>query len=526
MRALAPLSPAVETELKLLIDPTAVPALKRHPALARVAAAAPRSQQLENLYFDTPDRRLRRIGIVWRVRRIGPGWVQTVKADGKMVSGLHRRPEWESPVAAPQPDLAALLALPDAAALPAELAAIAPALREVFRTDFERTTWNVELAGGATAEVALDEGAVAAGRRKLPICELEIELATRLAGGDAAALFDFALELARDLPLRLGVVTKAERGFLLRGRGVLPAVKARPIVLAADCSLEQALVAIAGECMAQMLVNEAGVIDGGDADCLHQMRVGLRRLRTALRLFRRWIVLPQELKDGLAELSAALGPARDAEVLGGETLARLIADLPDDADLPRLQQAVAAGGARRLTAAVVRLTSAAHVRLMLEFGAWLHGRRWRAGLAAERCAALDAPAERVAAAVLARCRKRLAAAVVDTAGAASAQERHALRIAAKRLRYATEFFAPWLERTRARRSLSRLAALQDLLGQLNDVAVADAALRELARRRPTLAEVAAFARGWLAADAREAAARWPAALAACLATKQPRRAKH
>lgn len=523
---MAPTPPTVETELKLLIDPSAVPALKRHPALARVAASAQRSQRLENLYFDTPDRRLRRIGIVWRVRRIDGAWVQTVKADGQVVSGLHRRPEWESPVSSPQPDLAALQAQPAAGeTLPAELAAIAPALREVFRTDFERTTWRVELAGGAAAEVALDEGSIAAGRRRQPICELEIELASQQANADASALFDFALELSRDLPLRLGVVTKAERGYLLRARVGLPAVKAKPIALAADASLEQAFVSIAGECVAQMLANEAGLIDGGDADCLHQMRVGLRRLRTALRLFRRWIVLPQGLKDGLAELSAALGPARDAEVLAGETLARMIAQCPDDSELLRLQHSIAAGGARRLAAVAVRLTSAAHVRLMLEFGAWLHGRRWRAALAAEACAVLDAPAASAAAAVLVRCRKRLASAVPAPAGAASAEQRHALRIAAKRLRYATEFFATWLDRGRARRSLHRLAALQDLLGHLNDVAVADAALRDLARRRPTQVEVAAFARGWLAADAREAARRWPAALAACLRAKSPRRAK-
>lgn len=512
----------METELKLLIDPFAVPALKRHPAIGRCAAGPSRAQTLENIYFDTPDRRLRKIGIVWRVRRIGRRWVQTVKADGDIVAGLHRRPEWETALASPQPDLATLLALPDGpATLSAELAAIAPALAPVFRTDFKRTTWRLELPGGGSAELALDEGKVSAGRRAQPICELELELAA----GDAAALFAFALELARDLPLRLGVVTKAERGFMLQARSVLPAVKARRVLLAPEATLEQAFVAIAGECIAQMLANEAGIIDGGDADCLHQLRVGLRRLRTALRLLRRWIVPPQPLKEELDRLSAALGPARDAEVLAGQTLAQVIAQVPQDADLMRLQQSVAASAARRLVAVAAGLAAAEHTRLTLGLGAWLHARGWREGLDAHTLAALDTPAEPMAALVLARCRKRLAAAD-PAAMPASPEQRHAVRIAAKRLRYAIEFFATLLPRDRARRSLAKLAAMQDLLGRLNDAAVADAALRAISQRRPPLAQAAAFARGWLAADVRDADAQWPAALADCLKAKPAWRRRH
>ncbi len=513
---------ALETELKLLIDPFAVPAFRRHPAIGRCAAKPSRAQALENIYFDTPDLRLRGIGIVWRVRRIGRRWVQTVKADAHPVAGLHRRPEWESPVADPQPDLAALMALPElSASLPAELAAIAPALSPVFRTEFQRTTWRLELPGGTSAELALDEGKVSAGRRSAPLCEIELELAA----GDAVALFDFALELAQDLPLRIGVVTKAERGFMLQSRAVLPAVKGRRVALAPDATVEQAFVAITAECVAQMLANEAGVIEGGDADCLHQLRVGLRRLRTALRLFRRWIAPPQALNDGLDRLSVALGPARDAEVLAGETLARVVEQVPTDEELLQLQDWAAAGAARRLVGVAAKLAASEHTRLMLGFGGWLQARGWRAAADDQARAAVDAPAGQIAAVVLARCRKRLVAAD-PRAAPATPEQRHEVRIAAKRLRYAIEFFAALLPRHRARRLSAKLGAMQDLLGQLNDTAVADAALREIVRRRPALAQAAGFARGWLAADTREADARWPSALAACLAAKpawRPRR---
>ena len=139
---------------------------------------------------------------------------------------------------------------------------------------------------------------------------------------------------------------------------------------------------------------------------------------------------------------------------------------------------------------------------------------------AQALAALDAPVEAAAARILARCRKRLRAADPG-AGPPSAAQCHAVRIAAKRLRYAIEFFAGLYPAAPTRRALARLAALQDALGWLNDVAVADAALRQVAHARPALAEAATFARGFLHADALRAAGAWPPLLRKCLDRRTP-----
>lgn len=511
---------SVETELKLLIDPADVAAFRRHPAIRRCALGPPRSQRLISTYFDTPDRRLRQQGLVWRVRRAGRNRVQTVKADGEVLSGLHRRPEWESPVASLQPDFAALAAVAAAAApgtdLPPGLAALEQELVPIFAADFRRTVWRLRLPGDAEVELALDQGVLRAGERERPLHEIELEIAA----GDAAALFDFALELADGVPLRLGHQSKAERGFALHAANPQPAIKSRPAALAPTVTVAGAFRAVVGSCLAQMQANEVGVIEGGDADCLHQMRVGMRRLRTALRLFRRQIALPLPLQQGLQRLAAELGAARDAEVLADHTLAHVLAGSPHDAALQRLRKAAAAAAAARHRAAAAALVRPDHARLMLGLGAWLHGPRWRESLDHDSAATLDAPIEDSAARILARCRKRLVAADPGPAPAAP-EQRHAVRIAAKRLRYAIEFFAGLYPPSRARRVLARLARLQDTLGWLNDVAVADAALRQLAQRRPGLADAAAFARGFLHADARKAEGEWPALLDKCLSARMP-----
>ncbi len=507
----------MEIELKLLIEPSAVAAFRRHPAIRRCALAAPQTQHLVSIYFDTADRALRRRGLVWRVRRVGRGWVQTIKADGDAVSGLHRRPEWESPVAGPRPDLAAFVPLPEGlAALTGDLATIQPALAPSFRSDLRRTVWRLRLPEGSAVELALDRGVLRAGDRERPLCEAELELDS----GDPAALFDFALELAERVPLRVGYQSKAERGFALEQRRVNPAVKSQPVGLASDLTLEAAFGAIVGSCLAQVQANEAGVIEGGDADCLHQMRVGLRRLRTALRLFRRWIGLPPSLQQGLDRLAAVLGAARDAEVLAGDTLSHVLAGAAHDPALYRLHKALGATAAAQHRRAAALIAGADHARLSLGLGAWLHGRRWRESIDPEAAVAIGLPVGAAADRILVRCRKRLAAADPG-AGPVLPEQRHAVRIAAKRLRYAIEFFAGLYPPERTRRTLVRLVALQDELGWLNDVAVADAALRQLARSRPALAEAAAFARGFLHADAQRAADQWPALLRECLDRRAP-----
>lgn len=203
-----------ETELKLRLDAGDVPRLLAHPLLAQ----APQTLHLLNTYFDTPDLALKARRIAVRERRLGDQTLLTVKTAGRSVRGLTQRSEWEAPTQPGQPDFAALV---DDTALATDLAALAPRLRPVFRTDFQRRRWVLPHAG-ARIEVALDEGLISSGHsaatpdgtRAEPILELELELLD----GPAEALLSLAAALqAGDEPAWLHPFdrSKAQRGLAL-----------------------------------------------------------------------------------------------------------------------------------------------------------------------------------------------------------------------------------------------------------------------------------------------------------------------
>jgi inorganic triphosphatase YgiF len=481
----------LEIELKLAIDAAGAAALRHHPLVLAHALGQPQQRRLTSLYFDTPDLHLRRNGLGLRVRHGAGRWTQTLKDDGRVHAGLHSRGEWESPVREPRADLDALRALPVPEAAREVLAAegLTERLAPLFGVRVRRTLWRLRLAGGDEVELALDEGELRTMANAERVREVELELLS----GAPGTLFEFALALAQTLALRPDDTSKAARGYaLLEGRSPGP-VKAEPLALAASMTVEQALVAIVGTTLSQVQRNAAGVMQGSDPECVHQMRVGLRRLRSALRLFADVAPLPQALHDDIAWLGGALGGARDWEVLGGGTLPALVAANPGETGLAPLQDAALERAARARASAAEAVGSQRYARCVLQMGAWLHGASWRAG---EHAAGLAAPLSGFAAHALARRHARLQrrGTHLDTADAA---KRHRARIAAKRLRYASEFFASLYPARRATRFVGRLTALQDALGWLNDAAVADTLLRELARDAPALEASAAFARGWL-----------------------------
>src|ERR1700730_11549018 len=103
---------AAEVELKLSIDPGALAALRRHPALARLAAAPWRTARVVSTYFDTPEDELRTAGVALRVRRSGKRWLQTVKNEGTQLAGMSTRSEFEWPLRSPRIDAAKLSQTP------------------------------------------------------------------------------------------------------------------------------------------------------------------------------------------------------------------------------------------------------------------------------------------------------------------------------------------------------------------------------------------------------------------------------
>lgn len=220
---------AEEIELKLQVanaaDWEAICAYVR----AQGQAAAP--VEMEAVYFDTPQADLRRARLAYRVRREGAQWVATLKGGGSSQGGLHRRSEWNRPVAGAQPDLSLF------ADVLGERAALAEkTLLPIVRTAFVREA--VLLAcGDAALEAALDRGAVEADGRTAPILEVELEVKR----GGARAALAFGARLARRFPLVLEARSKFLRGLLLAGQ----AAERREAERAPDTALDavQALAA-------------------------------------------------------------------------------------------------------------------------------------------------------------------------------------------------------------------------------------------------------------------------------------------
>ncbi len=214
---------AKEIELKLALSQHHVEVLKQQPLFLSDKVSVLGNRPLKNIYFDTPDQLLSRNKVALRIRTKEGAFIQTLKTQGSSEGGLHQRNEWEWEVKAPELDFDLLkqVELP----LSLDLAELEQHIEPIFATDFMRHLWlldDVDADGNPLqVEMALDIGEVwfnhesGDGRRADPLCELELELKT----GEPAALFGVALQLANQVPLQICDISKAERGYRLRGDG-------------------------------------------------------------------------------------------------------------------------------------------------------------------------------------------------------------------------------------------------------------------------------------------------------------------
>ena len=465
------LSPELEVELTLGGDPAA---LDRGWRAAVPAGRGEPAKRLRSTYYDTGDFRLRRRGFTLRIREDGERLVQTLKSDGQSpASAVLRRNEWSQPVKSPEPSLPVALDPAIRSAVgPLKSAELAPA----FSTDVMRRTALVEVAaadnGTALIELALDSGEIRARNRRDTVSELELELVK----GPPSALYELAMTLHASAPLRIQTASKAKRGYVLAGGEGYAGHKAPALALVLGISVDAALGKIFRACADQCAANQDAVLDRGDPEGVHQFRVALRRMRSALVVFK--TVLPREdaswLEREARRLIDLLGPARDWDVFIAETLASVRAARPDDETLEHLAAAAEAERARAYEQAEA-LRAPEYTEFMLRFGRWIETAGWRGE--ANR-AVLDRPLASLGGRVLDKRHKR-----VLKLGRGLEQlpdaDLHRLRISLKKLRYAGEFFAAQFPDGEPRPYIRTLRRLQDEFGWLNDAAVAEHCMKEL-----------------------------------------------
>ena len=485
----------METELKLLVHPNDAHMLRHHPLLAQYAVEPPREQTLSGIYFDTKEYDLRRADAGLRVRQVNQDWVQTLKAGGTAVAGLHVRHEWESIVTGPIPDLDALRRQIDPKSSYAKLIkhlGKRSQLIPTFTTSITRTVWNLRLPEGDEVECVIDRGSIDTDDSKTPVSELELELKS----GDPTHLFDLALRLQDDVPMQIGNFSKADRGYGLVRRQATDAVQAAPIRLSPRMTIESAFKTIVLSCLDQVQSNEPGVTIHHDVEHLHQMRVGLRRLRSALVLFKSVIACPESITVELSWLGTILSQARDWDVLHGSTLPAIRHSVSDPDLLESLHEAVRARATACHETAAATLGSSRYTKLILRFYRWVQAAEWRGGRSADQRRQLERPVVRFARTILLHDQRRLLRRGQQLQHA-DAGARHGVRIAAKKARYGIEFFESLYSKKQVRPYLQSLSLLQDQLGALNDAAVGRTLLRALEASHPQLRVEAAFIWGYM-----------------------------
>ncbi len=465
----------MEVELKLLVAPTDVPRLRRFVLPPGWQRSKPRTQKLHSIYFDTPDFLLKQRSVALRVRRVGNRWVQTVKSGGDVKAGLHSRVEIEAPVAHDFPDftkiddpgLAELFLAPG----------VGDQLTRAFTTEFQRTIWMLESSTGEIVEMALDRGEINGVNGVLPISEVELELKS----GSPAVLYEIAVALLDAAPLHLENASKAQRGYDLCIPSQPPQPsKAKGVDLRNGVSASQAFQTIAWNCISHLQNNQAGLLTGNHIEYVHQMRVALRRLRSATGLFARIAPTLREspLLDEMRWLAGELGEARDWDVFISETLPPILAASLDDAPLQKLRDQALTIDAAANDKARNAAASQRYQRFLLNLGVWLNRESWRDGLTKKQTTALDRPIRVWAPKLLGKRHQQLLTRGADLA-ALTAVERHALRIAGKKLRYAAEFLSHLFPGPATQPFLKALSSLQDSLGVLNDHVVTHTLLEKL-----------------------------------------------
>ncbi|WP_326540661.1 CYTH and CHAD domain-containing protein [Pseudorhodoferax sp.] len=498
-------SSMTEIEFKFDIPRASLPAIE-----AALRGPQSRRTHLQARYFDTAQGDLAAQGVALRLRKEGPRWVQTAKALGdgpvqRLEHNVDLGPERKSTVLLADP--ARHADTPVGKRLAQVLRRAGAPLVEVYGTDIWRCTQELRVSS-SRIELALDQGRVlapapdGAAPHSAVVCELELELLE----GDVRDLARVAAEWAVQHRLTLSTVTKSERGLrLAQGQSTRPATKASAPQWPAGPGFPDGGTvqrAVVGACLAQILPNASEIAAGSeDAEQIHQLRVGLRRLRTALReLAPLGPGLDPAWEQVLAQAFRALGARRDRQQLLALVQPRLQA-----AGAPPIVLPPAAGTAPAPAEAVRDPAfQAALVALV--------------GFAAAPAAGGTTPQ-----ATRRHLRKRLdklhrrlldEGARFDTL---APEARHALRKRLKRLRYLAEFVGACFAPRRAAQFTRALEPAQDALGSYYDEVVALQSYRAAVDQEPR----AWFAVGWLLARAPHAAHQGQLALQALADEARP-----
>jgi triphosphatase len=462
--------------IKLELAPEELGRLKEHLAQKAGTKEIGLNERVVSTYYDTQDWDLRDAGVALRLRSDGTKLLQLLDTSAAAYRYFDHI-LWGQPTDH-EPDFKFI----QSNALPSPLTEkIYRQLRPVFKVNTNRTTYSLR-EGGSEIQVIAGGGKIDVGERSASFAQIELHLVS----GEPADLFSSMWAIDEVMPLRLTTQSESSLGFWLLHNQSGKAVKATEIKLSPHLTSAETFRMIAHSCVQDIAAN-AQTISPANAESLHQMRIGLRRLRTALTLFG-WVVNDTQvatIKSELKWITSILGKARDIDVFLSEVMLPLRKQYRDERGLVSLQRTYAAQRTKAYEQVAQATASVRYRFLLLELAAWIEDGPWTNNNSAEARVKRAEPAMYFAVNELTRRRKK-----VKKRGALIKKlnpgERHALRLQVKKLRYASEFFLSLFPGKKRKKHafLTSLKDLQTALGDMNDIAVRAGLKTEIVGLKP------------------------------------------
>jgi triphosphatase len=444
-----------ETEIKFAVEKDRKPTV-----IEGIDEGARLPSTYETIYFDTDNLDLKRHLLELCVRNRDGRLIQKIKARAQSGNILACQSH-EIALSAVQPNLDHARAL-----LPSNMRDVISqsALKPRFRTRFSRIS---HANASCLTRTSFDEGYIEATGRSELISEVEF----KLKGGRLDSYTEECVSFLERVPAALLVESKAARGYRLASGELPHAVRASHFAVRLNLPVPEAILRILRHSFQHFVDNHPAVTLSGSPESVHQMRVAMRRLRSAIRMF--GPVLRLEGADGLLEglraLFAKLGEVREADVFIGETLPSVTqAGLSERLESVLLRE-ITAFRDRIYREVRGELMSPDVARLVVQLNDWIEGGNWLKAdrpidaLLVER-AAQDFALPRISA-LYSKLLKQGARARHGTV-----DDWHRTRIAAKKLRYAGEpLFGALAAKIDTERLSKQLSRLQTSLGRLNDL---------------------------------------------------------
>lgn len=415
-----------------------------------LTSGATRGITVQDHFFDTAHFALARQGVTLRIRKVRRRIYLALLHDG-----LIR----ETPLCSMEPNLSVFGPIWQARfeemleGLPLET--IATAYTTQNKRQFNEST------------VTLESGFLNVGLQKQAFLELEVM-------AEPPLLPDAALALASHFKLRQQPETLAMRAIRLAG-GPAPRLRKAGLGLRGTPSLDDAITEIIQSCLTQFRANWPVFYEGDAVGAIHQMRVSMRRLRSALGLFHRILPIPTflTLRNDAKKIATVMGEARNWDVFITSLQTGPMAAFGHEVGFAALEaqcEAHRQAGYQQVDALLKRPET---TRFLLDAEAFLARRGWRCDLPPEALPRLAEPAQLMAKQALERLHRKLRKRGKKLADLPVAQ-RHLVRIELKKLRYTADFFGGLFKAEGRVQQFSRAATdLQEELGKLNDLTTAE-----------------------------------------------------